>query len=307
MNKARGLKIGVIGVGSMGSHHARILCSLSGVSLEAVADPDETRGKEIAQRYGAHPFTDYKEMLPQVDAVIVVAPTALHYEIGVECINAGKNILIEKPLAKTSEDAQKLVALAKEKKVLLAVGHIERFNPAYQELCKLVKNERILGIDIKRLSPFPERITDANVIQDMMIHDLDLLVNLLPTDEIEEMKAKGKKVKSDKLDTVSATYYFKSGTIAKVSADRVFGIKARKIVVTAESGLYEADLLNKKVYVRDLKNHLPSVHHTKPFDQLTAELTDFIKAIKQGSKHKVDAEDGYRAIKLAEEVEKACS
>jgi predicted dehydrogenase len=160
---------------------------------------------------------------------------------------------------------------------------------------------------MKRFSPFPERITDANVIQDMMVHDLDLLINLLPKDKIEGLKSEGSKLKSTQLDRATATIYFHSGIIARVEADRVFGIKTRKIAVTTERSLIEADLLNKRVYIRDFQRHIPSVHFTRSYDQLTTELSDFVKAVKSGSRPKVNAEDGYQALKLAEEVERACS
>jgi virulence factor len=307
MSRSRGLKIGVIGVGSMGQHHARVCATLSGASLVAVADTDPAKAKEMGYRYKAEVFKDYKQMLPLVEAVIIASPTATHFEFAAECLNAEKNILVEKPLTKTSAEAQRLAEMAKEKGLVVAVGHIERFNPAFEELSKLVRKEKILGINIHRLSPFPERISDANVIQDMMIHDLDLLLSLLPQDEIESLKAEGSTIKSHQLDKVSATIYFHSGIIAKLEADRIFGIKTRKITVTCERGLIEADLLNKRVYLRDLEHPIPSVHHTKNVDQLTAELLDFLKAIKEGRPPKVSAEDGYKAIKLAEEVERACS
>jgi predicted dehydrogenase len=307
MKKRRGLKIGVIGTGAMGQNHCRVCATLPGAVLAAVADSDAGRAAEIAAKYNVPAFSNYQEMLPLVEAVIVATPTGTHFEIASACLNAGKNILVEKPLAANSEQASALVRLAEEKKLTLATGFIERFNPAFQELCRLVRKEKVLGINIKRFSPFPQRITDASVIQDMMIHDLDLLVNLLPADEIEGMKAEGCKIKSNKLDRVSATFFFRSGVISKIDADRDFSIKTRKITVVSERGLIEADLLNKKVYIRDLVHHIPSVHHTKDADQLTLELMDFVKAIASGKKPTVDGHAGYRALKLAEEVLAACS
>ena len=184
MKKGRGLKIGVIGVGSMGKHHARILSTLPGAKLFAVSDINEQVAREVAARYGVEAYPNYQDLLPVVDAVSIVSPTATHYEVAIDCLNANKPILVEKPLAKTSEQAKKMVALAKEKNLVLAVGLIERFNPAYIELRKLIRKERIIGVNIKRFSPFPDRITDANVIQDMMIHDLDLLLSLFPKQKI---------------------------------------------------------------------------------------------------------------------------
>lgn len=307
MKKGRGLKYGVIGVGSMGEHHAHIISELAGVRLSAVADSDGARANRISAIYDIPVFKDYKEMLPMVEAVSIVTPTSTHFDIAVECLNAGKHVLIEKPLTPTSEEAQKLVDLAKSKGLVLAVGLIERFNPAFQEISKLVKKEKILGIQINRSSPFPERITDTSVVHDMMIHDLDLLLALLPTDEIESLRAEGAKIKSDKLDQVNTTIYFASGIIAQVEANRVAEDKTRKIIVSTEKGVAEADLLNKKIYIRDFQTHVPSTHYTKKNNQLTEELKDLIKSIKQSTRSRVTGEEGYKALKLAEEVEKACS
>lgn len=291
----------------MGRFHARVIPSLSGAKLAAISDIDQERLSAMGEEFGASIYSDYKEMLPLVDAVVIASPTDSHYEIASECLYAGKNILVEKPLAKTSEQAKALVELATSKNLILAVGLIERFNPAFQELAKIIRKDKIVGLHILRFSPFPDRITDTNVIQDMMIHDLDLLLELFPRDEIESIKAEGKKGKSKMFDHASATICFSSGVIAKIEADRSFGIKSRKFTVVTERGLVEADLLNKRVYVRSLENHVPSVHHTKNYDQLTAELDNFIKAIKNDEKPKVDGNDGYRVLKLVEEVEKACS
>lgn len=307
MTKGRGLKLGVVGLGSMGRHHARILSTLSGITLTAISDSDPEKANVLGEKYASCFFKDYKEIVPLVDAVSIVTPTSTHFEVGSFFLNSGKHVLIEKPLAENSEDAKKLFKLAAEKKLILSVGHIERFNPAFQELRRLIRKEKIIGINMQRFSPFPERISDANVIQDMMIHDLDLLLNLLPKNEVESIKSEGKKVKSKSLDKVSSTIFFDNGVVSKVEADRVFGVKTRKITVTTERGLYEADLLNKQVYIRELINHVPSSHVVKNADQLTLELSDFVKAIKKNLSPRVAGVDGYRAIKLAEEVEKSCS
>lgn len=301
-------KIGVIGVGSMGKHHARICFHhIPGITLAGIVDPDQERAAEISRLYHCPVFESYHDLFPEADALIIASPTETHFSIARDCLDAGKSVLVEKPLAKTSEEAHQLVGLAKAKNLTLAAGMIERFNPAYKELEKLVKNEKIHGIDIKRFSPFPERITDANVIQDMMIHDLDLLASLLPGDQIEDIKAEGKRVKSETLDQVNATFYYKSGIIAKASADRIFGIKTRKISVITEKDIIEADLLNKRVYRRDFQHHVPSIHHVKDYDQLTAEIKDFVNAVKQSAAPKVSGESAYQSLKLAEEVERACS
>jgi predicted dehydrogenase len=307
MKKSRGLKIGVVGLGSMGRHHARILSTLPGVTLSAISDVDPDKANILGEKYHSCFTNDYKSVLEQVDAVSIVTPTSTHLEVGSFFLNAGKHVLIEKPLAENYEDAKKLYALAKSKNLVLAVGHIERFNPAFQELRRLIRKDKIIGINIKRLSPFPARISDANVIFDMMIHDLDLFINLFPKQLVETIKAEGKKIKTKKLDKVSSTIFLDNGIIAKIDADRVFGSIMRNITVTTERCMYDADLLNKKIFIRELVHHVPSSHLVKNVDQLTEELSDFVKAIKKDGQPRVTGEDGIKAIKLAEEIEKACS
>ena len=308
MKKGRGLKIGVVGLGVMGRHHARIASIwLKNGHLAAVADVNEQAGQEISRLYKADYYKNYQEIFPLVDALIIATPTATHRDIASEAIKAKLPILVEKPLAANAAEAQELAEIAKNNNVLVAVGMIERFNPAFVELVKLVSQEKIIGIDIKRQSPFAERITDADVVFDVMIHDLDLMMSLLAKDELESVKAQGKRVKSQKLDIVNATFFFRSGNIVKVEANRVFGSKTRKITVATERALYEADLLNKTVIMRTMEHPAPSSHFTKSYDQLTAEQQDFVFAIKRGRQPKVSAQAGLRCIKLAEEVQKACS
>ncbi len=307
MSKPRGLRYGVIGVGSMGAHHARIVSTIYGVTLVAVVDASLERAKEIAAKYKAEAFENYQDLFDKVDAVTIATPTQTHFKVAQDLINAGINCLVEKPLAQSSEEAEKLIALAKEKNVLLTTGFIERFNPAFVELQKLIKKERILGVDIKRISPFPARITDANVVEDMMIHDLDLLLTLFPNDKIESIRSEGKKIKTDKLDQVVSTIYFESGIIAKVAADRTQPETVRKFIVSTEKALIEANLLDKNVYVRDFQHPNPSIHHTKQKDQLFEELTAFINSTKKGVALRVSGQEGLAAIKLAEEVQKSCS
>jgi virulence factor len=290
----------------MGKHHARIINSLPGVALVAISDINFASANELAKLYQAQAFSDYKQMFDLVEAVSIVTPTATHYTIAKDCLENKKHCLVEKPLTKTSVESEQLANLAKDNACQLAVGFIERFNPAYVELKKLLRKEKILGLEFKRYSPFPERISDANVIEDMMIHDLDLVQDLLKTDTLESIKAEGKKIHSKALDQVSALLYFESGIIAKLSADRTFNDRVRKIFATTDKGLIEADLLNKSIYFRDFMHPIPSVHFTKPKDQLTEELQDFIKSIKSGVSPKCSGLDAYKANKLAEEVQNLC-
>lgn len=306
MIKGRGLKIGVVGAGVMGKNHVRLCSCLPGVNLVGLADVSAETAKQVAEQYGIKYFQDYRALFPLVDALILASPTLTHFTLGSEGLNAGKHLLIEKPLAQSADQGAKLVTLAKEKHKVLAVGLIERFNPAFQELQKILRHEKILGVNFNRFSPWPERIGDANVIQDMMIHDLDLFLALFPQDTIEELKARGERVKSENLDRASATFFLHSGIVVKLQTDRVFSIKTRKIVVTTDSGLIEADLLNQRIYIRNLQQIPPSLHFVKAQDQLAAEIGNFAKAIRMGTPPLVDGEAGLKATRLAEEIEKLC-
>lgn len=315
MRKGKGLKFGVIGLGVMGCHHARILSSLPGAKLTAIADIDPQKIQEKAHELKIKAFDNYLAMLNEVDAVCIATPTLSHFEIAQQCINAGKHVLLEKPFTGQSKLAKELFKMADERNVLLSANFLERFNPAYQRLLRLLKNEKIIGIDIKRLSPFPERITDTNVIFDMMIHDLDLLQRLI-VDEIEDIRAEGKSMESDKLDWVKATITYKSGIIANVEANRIFGIKTRKIAVTTEKHLIDADLLKKAIYVRDFSTPVPSTVPVKNLNQLAEILKDFVSAIK--SKEKDNLQSSYQntnlptgqeiiaTLQLAERIEACC-
>ncbi|MCU0640948.1 MAG: Gfo/Idh/MocA family oxidoreductase [Candidatus Margulisbacteria bacterium] len=303
MRRGKGVRFGVIGVGSMGKNHARVLADLPGVRLAGVADTS----RELAEASGQHLdvpwFDDYHNLLPEIDAAVVVTPTSTHFEIAQTCLQAGKHLLVEKPLTGVSSLARSLVSLAADKNLVLAVGMVERFNPAFPKLLKAIKGEKIIGIDIKRLSPFPDRITDTDVVFDMMIHDLDLFIHLFP-DEVVDLKVKGEKIRTKKLDRVVATLTHKNGAISRIEASRVFGSRTRNITVTTDRSLYDADLLNKKIYIRDFTSPTPTTLPLKPVDQLTLEHKDFLAAIKTGRAPLVSGTDFIRVLEMTEEVER---
>ncbi|OGB88987.1 hypothetical protein A2625_04600 [candidate division WOR-1 bacterium RIFCSPHIGHO2_01_FULL_53_15] len=304
MIKGRGIKVGLIGLGSMGKNHARIAAGLPGLNLVGIADIDPA-AEAFAKELGVPFFNDYKDLLPLTEAIIVTTPTETHLATATDCLNAGKHILLEKPFTGASARARQLAALAKEKGLILAAGFIERFNPAFVRLLKEIKGEKIIGVDIKRLSPCPERIADTDVIFDMMIHDLDL-IQLIIRDEIAELNAKGEKIRTKMFDRVIANLAFKTGPIARIEASRVFGSKTRKIAVTTEKYLVEADLLNKTIYLRDFTSPTPSTTPVKPADQLTEEQKNFIAAIKNKEEPAVNSDQAVKILALAEEVKNAC-
>ena len=175
------LPVGVIGVGNMGQHHARVLSLMSGVKVVGIADVNIERGQVLADRYDANFYPDYRNLLPHVSAVCIAVPTVLHHEVGSNCLSAGVHVLMEKPLAASIHEAEDLVKLAAKKHLTLQVGHIERFNPAFQELSKVLQSEELLAIEAHRMSPYSSRANDVSVIFDLMIHDIDLLLELVPS------------------------------------------------------------------------------------------------------------------------------
>lgn len=174
------LRIGVIGVGNMGQHHTRVLSLLKDVQLVGVSDVNVERGLDTASKYQVRFFEDYRDLLEYVDAVCVAVPTRLHHSVGMTCLKAGVHVLIEKPIAASISEAESLVNAAAEYQRILQVGHIERFNPAFAELGKVLKTEEVLALEAHRMSPYSHRANDVSVVLDLMIHDIDLLMDLVP-------------------------------------------------------------------------------------------------------------------------------
>ena len=172
------VRVGVIGIGNMGWHHARVLSLLRDAELVGVADPDPARGQLAVEQFGCRWFASYEEMLSEVEAVCIAVPTLLHHRVGMACFNAGVHVLIEKPIAATQDEAAELSAAAERAGRLLQVGHIERFNPAFRELVKVVANEEVVVLEARRHSPNPDRANDVSVVLDLMIHDIDLVLEL---------------------------------------------------------------------------------------------------------------------------------
>lgn len=303
--RGRGLKLGIIGAGVMGRNHAKIAANLPGVNLVGITDVDQAKATELASQLKVESFPDHAALLAEVEAVALVTPVQTHFTLAVDVLNAGRHLLIEKPFTGSSTTARQLTEIAREKGVVLAVGMTERFNPAFQKMLKEIRGEKIIGIDIKRLSPFPERITDANVIYDMMFHDLDLLGQLLP-DEIVDVRAKGEKLRTKAFDRVVATLTHSRGSISRIEASRVFGSKVRNITVSTERFVFVSDLLHKTFYARDFSSPTPSTSPVKQADQLTEEYKDFLLAVRGKRPPTITGDDAVKALILAEEVTKKC-
>lgn len=312
------LKMGVIGVGNMGQHHTRVLSLLKDVELVGIADVNVERGLDIASKYRVHFFENYLEMLPNVDAVCVAAPTRLHHQVGLECLNAGVHVLIEKPIAASITEAESLVNAAASTNCILQVGHIERFNPAFQELSKVLKTENLLALEAHRMSPYSDRANDVSVVLDLMIHDLDLLLELAGAPVINLSATGSRGGESQYLDYVTATLNFANGIVATVTASKVTHRKIRHIVAHCKNSLTEADFLNNEIlihrqttanYTTDYgqvlyrQDGLIEKVYTSNIEPLHAELEHFVSCVRGGNQPSVGGEQALKALKLASYIE----
>ena len=313
------LKIGVIGVGNMGQHHTRVLSLLKDVELIGVADVNVERGLDIASKYRVRFFESYLEMLPYVEAVCIAAPTRLHYQVGLDCLNAGVHVLIEKPIAASIGEAESLVNAAAETNCILQVGHIERFNPAFLELSKVLKTEDLLALEAHRMSPYSDRANDVSVVLDLMIHDLDLMLELAGS-PVTKLSATGSRVspQSRYLDYVTATLNFANGIVATVTASKVTHRKIRRIAAHCKQSLTEADFLNNEILIHRQttancttdygqilyrQDGLIEQVYTSNIEPLHAELEHFVSCVRGGNQPSVGGEQALKALRLASHIE----
>jgi len=306
------VRVGVIGAGSMGERHCRVYSNLRHVNLVGIADLDADRGRTVAYTHNTQFFEDYQQLLNQVDAVSIVTPTPAHFNLALEALEYNTHILVEKPLTKTVEQARQLVAKAKQQNKILQVGHIERFNPAFIELRNVTERLKLIAINVRRLSPFDTSNTDVDVIQDLMIHDLDLIASLMGKN-LEGLNAWGRSIYNGAIDHAVANLSFRDGPIATLFASRITEQKVRSIEITAEGAYIEADLLGKNLLIhRRTFPHFDSAAyrqesiieriHVPMVEPLRLELEHFVECIREGRTPKVPGEDGLYALQLAEAV-----
>lgn len=300
------LRMAVIGVGHLGRHHARILASMPHVELLGVVDIVEGRAAEIAQAHGVAAFTDWRDVLDRLDAVSVAVPTESHLEVALPFLERGVATLVEKPLARTVAEADQLVAAARDRGVVLATGHTERFNPAVAVARPLIKEPRF--VEVHRLGTFPERSLDIDVVFDLMIHDLDLVMSLVG-DEVVSIDAVGVPVLTGRVDIANARLRFKGGAIANLTASRISRDRVRKIRFFQQSAYLSIDYASQEVEVWRLvraEAGVPSIEGGKldvPRDEpLRLELEDFVAAIREQRPPTVPGEDGRAALALATEI-----
>jgi predicted dehydrogenase len=300
------IRVAVIGVGHLGQHHARLLASMDGVELVGICDTNRSRADEIAAKFGGGAvFDNASELVSRIDAVTVAVPTVSHLDVALPFLNAGVATLVEKPIAPSVADANRLIDAAERGGALLATGHTERFNPAVAKALPLISEPRF--IEIHRLGTFPERSLDIDVIFDLMIHDLDLLLSVVKS-EVTQIEAVGVNVLTPKADIANARLRFASGCIANVTASRISRERVRKARFFQNDAYVSIDFAAQELEIFRLVkgNGRPIIQGGKIAvdndEPLRRELEDFIDAVRTGRQPGVTGRDGRDALALATRV-----
>ena len=313
------VKVGVIGIGNMGWHHARVLSLLRDADLIGVADPDPDRGQLATEQFGCRWFADYRDMLSEVEAVCIAVPTLLHHSVGLACLDSGVHVLIEKPIAASQDEATSLIDAASRAGRLLQVGHIERFNPAFRELLKVVANEEVVVLEGRRHSPHSDRANDVSVVLDLMIHDIDLVLELAQA-PVVRLAAAGGRSADGPIDYVNATLGFENGVVASLTASKMSHRKIRNLSAHCRASLVETDFLNHTLHIHRRAHEWYSADHgellyrndgfieevsTTSIEPLYAELEHFLQCVRGRETPAVDGLQASRALKLADLIEQA--
>ncbi len=292
------MRIGVIGTGVMGKNHLRVVHSIPEMQLTCAADINHEKLDAACEPYNLKKCNDYREMKDQVDAVVISTPTIYHYPIACYFLQEKKHVLLEKPITTNLEQADQLIKLAKESCVTLAVGHLERFNPAVEYIKPLVKEP--LFIEVQRLGSFSPRSLDVDVIMDLMIHDLDIILQWDNTG-IKQINASGVPIVSDKIDIANVRLQFNSKLVANITASRVSQKKTRKLRIFQKNHYISLDYKKRRVKAFTLANgaiieDIPEIEEVEPLRTL---WVNFYKTITSGQNFNVTGEDGRKALEVA--------
>ncbi len=295
-------KVAVIGVGYLGEHHARIYSSMNDVVLVGVVDANRARADEIAAKYSTRAYYDYRELPGDVQAVSIAVPTSLHHSVSLDFIRHNIDVLIEKPVTTTVEEADTLINEARERGVLLQVGHIERFNSAYKSLQNHIGRPGF--IETHRLGPYVGRGIDVDVILDLMIHDIDIILSIVKS-EVVDVRALGVPVLTNSIDMANARLEFSNGCVANLTASRVSRERVRKIRIFQADTYITIDYAHQSmgIYRRVLENNIPKITGEdttlEKGEPLSSELASFINAVRNRSTPAVSGEDGREALRIA--------
>jgi len=302
---SQALKVAVIGVGHLGKWHADKYAASPDCKLLAVVDNNLRGAEQIAQKHGIQAYSNYHNILSQVDAISLAVPTSLHYKIARDILEAGIHCLIEKPITETVEDASTLIEIAQQNHLVLQIGHIVRFNRLMMDIDELLQAPRF--IESTRLAPFTSRATDVSVIFDLMIHDIDIILDLIKS-PVQDISASGMSVLSDTIDIANARIEFENHCVANITASRISQKREQKLRIFQKNAYISANLQHKILSISrkgktDNEAGFKDINHEErrydDNDALNLEILDFITAIKTGRRPKVSGEDGKRALETA--------
>jgi predicted dehydrogenase len=298
------VKMAVIGVGHVGKHHARLYAELSGVELVGVVDIQQQRAEEIAALHKTTPFTDYRELFGKVDAVSLAIPTVDHARIGVDLMEHGIDVLVEKPMASTLEQARALIDASSLHKRVLQVGHVERFNPVVAIARQRATKPQFF--EIHRLAAFSPRSLDIDVVLDLMIHDIDIVLSLVPA-HVREVRAVGIPVLSHKADIANARVEFEDGCVANFTASRVSFEKTRKLRFFQPHDYISVDYASQTGTMVSLRMGRVMEQKLEPVNEepLKLQLLAFAESVRSRRAPLVGGEDGLRALELAMRINSA--
>jgi len=321
-------QVAVIGLGTMGRNHLRVLSDLEGVTLAAVCDEDSRVAAGAAEKYAAQRFTSWRELLAKkgLDAVVVAVPTRAHLEVARAALEHGLHVLVEKPIAADLGQGRELIETAKRNRVLLAVGHVERFNPAVRELERRIgagELGRIFQVQSRRQGPFPQRIRDVGVVIDLATHDLDVLRHIVGREVTRLYAETEQRIHTEHEDMLNGLLRFENGVVGVVQVNWLSPIKVRELSVLGEGGLFHVNYLTQELTHFRNADADGALESSKPIDTVTEgdvvrypitsaeplrlELSSFLNAISGRGKLEVDGEDGLKALHLAQALVQSAS
>ncbi|MFQ6605024.1 MAG: Gfo/Idh/MocA family protein [Fidelibacterota bacterium] len=312
------MKVGVIGVGHLGQHHARHYAAMPTVDLVGVYDTDRQRAEEIAGKTGSKAYRTMTDLMAACDAVSIVTPTRYHAEVATTCLQQGLHVFIEKPITKTVAEANHLLSLAKDRQAIIQVGHIERLNPALMVLQDVDLAPKY--IEVQRLAPYTTRGTDVPVVLDLMIHDIDIILALVKS-QVKNIRASGVSIMTDSVDIANARIRFENGTVVNMTSSRIAKDKVRKFKIFQQNLYVTIDFLLGLTEIYRVRDKSPDKNQSlltapldsngrqreivydkppvKSFDALQMELTNFVQTIQGHARPIVDGQAGRDALELA--------
>lgn len=307
------IKVAVVGVGYLGSIHAKIYHSMPDVELVAVVDSNAKTAATIAKKYACKALHSSEQLAGLVDAVSIAVPTSLHCAVAKVVLQSGMHVLLEKPIAPSVAESRTIIELAAQQQAILQIGHLERFNPGVMKLVELTQNPRF--IEANRLSTFVERAVDVDVVADLMIHDIDIVLSLVPA-KIKSISASGARVVTEHVDIANARLEFANGAVANVVASRVSRKPFRRIRVFSQDTYLGLNFIDQQIdYVYRSANNSGSKFPklieqqlaVKPQLPLNAELAHFVECVRHNRKPLVSGEDGLIAVQVAQQVQQKIS